>query len=248
MSRPQDIMRFAVAAVALAGAAIAQDVAEEAHSTVYSTEYYTVTSCVPEVTDCPASATVVTSSVFPITTSTIYATSTYTVTDCAETVTDCPADATHVVTETIAVSTTVCPVTDVEPTPIATSSHHYSNTTAVEHPPYPTSGHEEPTKPAPIPTFVTVAPECPGTSIKTISTSITTVIPTVIYETVEVPCPTGGPGAPGVPGVPAPSGAVPSGGVPSGTTPPQPVFTAGASTVGGSIALAAFAGVLALLA
>ncbi|KAK0737019.1 hypothetical protein B0T21DRAFT_364247 [Apiosordaria backusii] len=239
-------MRFAVAAVALAGAAIAQDVAaEEAQSTVYSTEYYTVTSCAPEVTDCPASATVVTSSVFPIITSTIYATSTFTVTDCPETVTDCPADSTHVVTETIAVSTTVCPVTEVEPTPSATSSHYYSNTTVVEQPPYPTSGHVEPTKPAPIPTFVTVAPECPGTSIKTISTSITTVIPTVIYETVQVPCPTGGPGAPGAP---APSGAVPSGGVPSGTTPPQPTFTAGASTVGGSIALAAVAGVLALLA
>ncbi|KAK4200481.1 hypothetical protein QBC40DRAFT_280033 [Triangularia verruculosa] len=241
-------MRFAVAAVALAGAAIASEVAEEAQSTVYSTEYYTVTSCLAEVTDCPASATVVTSSVFPITTSTIYATSTYTVTDCPETVTDCPADSTQVVTEVIPISTTVCPVTEVEPTPSATSSHYFSNTTVVEQPPYPTSVHGEPTKPAPVPTFVTVAPECPGTSIKTISTSITTVIPTVIYETVEVPCPTGGPGVPGGPGAPAPSGAVPSGGLPSGTNPPPPVFTAGASTVGGSIALAAVAGFLALLA
>jgi len=238
-------MRFALATVALAGAVLAQEAVEEPQ-TVYSTEYYTVTSCVAEVTDCPASATVVTSSVFPITTSTIYATSTYTVTDCAETVTDCPADATHVVTETVAVSTTVCPVTDVEPTPSATSSHYYGNATVpVEQPPYPTSsvGAEEPTKPAPIPTFTTVAPECPGTSIKTISTSITTVIPTVIYETVEVPCPTGGPG-----GVPTGVVPVPSGGIPSGTVPPQPTFTAGASTVGGSIALAAVAGVLALLA
>jgi hypothetical protein len=235
-------MRFAVAAVALAGVALAQDVAEEAQSTVYSTEYYTVTSCAAEVTDCPASATVVTSSVFPLTTSTVYATSTYTVTDCAETVTDCPADATHVVTETIAVSTTVCPVTEVEPTASASSSHYYSNTTSVDNAPYPTSGHAEPTKPAPISTLVTVAPECPGTSIRTISTSITTVIPTVIYETVEVPCPTGGPS-----GIPSPSGYTPSG-KPSGTTPPRPTFTAGASTVGGSIALAAVAGVLALLA
>jgi len=39
----------------------------------------------------------------------------------------------------------------------------------------------------------TAAPQCPTYSVKTIHTSITTVVPTVIYETVAIPCPTGKP-------------------------------------------------------
>lgn len=238
-------MRYAFAAAALVGTALA---GKEAQSTVFSTQYLTVTSCGPTVTDCPASSTVVSSTVIPLTTSTIYSTTTKTVTDCPDTVTKCPSDSTIVVTETVAVSTTVCPVTEATSTPsgpatsksyphggqssssrgpIGTGSHGGSPSSTVKAP-YPTS------------TFATEAPECPATSVKTISTSITTVIPTVIYETVEVPCPTRGPSS-------SPSGYTPSG-KPTGTKPPQPTFTAGASTMGGSIVLAAAAGVLALLA
>lgn len=239
-------MRFAIATVALAGAVLAQEVSEEPQSTVYSTEYYTVTSCAPEVTDCPASSTVVASSVFPITTSTIYSTYTSTVTDCPDTVTHCPADSTVVVTETVAVSTTVCPVV---PTATVIASYHYGNSSVpVVHPSYTTlatSAGVQSSYVAPLST-VTAAPECPTTSVRTISTSITTVIPTVIYETVEVPCPSAPAG--GNPGAPAPSGSVPSGGLPSGTKPPVPTFTAGAATMGGSVALAAAAGLLAILA
>ncbi|KAK4114022.1 hypothetical protein N656DRAFT_565567 [Canariomyces notabilis] len=199
-------MRFAAAAVALAGTALAH---KGSQSTVYSTEYYTITSCAPTVTDCPASSTVVSSSVVPLTTSTIYSTTTKTVTDCPDTVTYCP------------------PTT-------STGSGHYSNTTsAVVSPPYPTK--------TPGTTLTSAAPVCPGTSVKTISTSITTVIPTVIYETVQVPCPTAsGPAS-------SPSGYTPSG-KPTGTKPPQPTFTAGAATLGGSAAFAAVAGLIALMA
>ncbi|KAL2258726.1 hypothetical protein VTK26DRAFT_7858 [Humicola hyalothermophila] len=230
-------MRFAIATVALAGAVMAGAHEEEAQSTVYSTEYYTITSCPPEVPDCPATSGAVTSSVFPVTTKTIYDTITRTVTDCPETVTDCPADATSIVTETVAVSTTVCPIDEAEPTeepeptdepeeeePEPTDSFVPSITGS--YPPYPTS------------TLVTVAPEpeCPSTSVKTIKTSITTVIPTIIYETVEVPCPT-----------PSTS-STPSAGIPTGSqpTPSGPVTGAGAA-IKGSAFLAAAAGLVAFL-
>ncbi|KAL2018818.1 hypothetical protein VTK56DRAFT_376 [Thermocarpiscus australiensis] len=224
-------MRFAAAAVALAGAALAHD--EAAQSTVFSTEYFTITSCAPTVTNCPASHTVVSSSVYPVTTSTIFSTTTRTVTDCPDTVTHCPAESTSVVTETVAVSTTVCPVKPTQPAEeTSSSSFVYSNTTSpAAQPPYPTS------------TLVTsAAPECPTSSVKTIKTSITTVIPTIIYETVAVPCPTAGSSQS------SPSGAVPSGVKPTGTKPAQPTFTAGAATMGGSVVLAAAAGLVALLA
>jgi hypothetical protein len=216
-------MRFAVAAAALAGTALAAH--GEPQSTVYSTEYYTITSCGPSVTNCPYASTVVSSSVIPLTTSTIYSTLTRTVTDCPDTVSHCPADSTVLVTETVAVSTTVCPVVHM---PTSTADYEHETDSYV-HSPHPTS------------TLVTVAPvpQCPGTSVKTIKTSITTVIPTIIYETVEVPCPTG-PAS-------SPSGYTPSG-RPSSTKPPQPTFTAGASTIGRSVALAAVAGLVALLA
>lgn len=239
-------MRFAIATVALAGAVIAQEISEEAQSTVYSTEYYTVTSCAPEVTNCPASSTVVESSIFPVTTSTIYNTVISTVIACPKTVTNCPADSTVLVTETVAVSTTICPVGPTI-TASATGGHYANSSVPIVHP-HPSSSHGgvNPSHVAPSSSFITAAPACPTTSVRTISTSITTVIPTVIYETVEVACPTV-PGG-GNPGVPAPSGVVPSGGVPSGTKPPTPTFTAGAATMGGSVALAAAAGLLALFA
>ncbi|KAM0326248.1 hypothetical protein ACHAQA_006845 [Verticillium albo-atrum] len=104
-------------------------------STVYATNVYTVTSCAPEVTNCPAGPHVTTetvalyTTVCPVTevqseqpkptptewtTSTVYTTNVRTITSCAPEVTDCP-NAPHVTTETIAVSTTICPVTEVQP-------------------------------------------------------------------------------------------------------------------------------------
>jgi len=222
-NQPQTVnMRFAVATVALAGAVFAAE--EAAQSTVYSTQYTTITSCAPEVTNCPAASTVVTSSVVPLTTSTVYSTTTRTITDCPDTVTHCPARSTKVVTETIAVSTTVCPVEETE--------------TEVPEVPKPTgkpSGSGSVISVVPTSTLVTAAPACPTYSVKTIKTSITTVIPTIIYETVEVPCPTGGPKS-------TPSAK------PTGTKPGGPIATAGAATFGASAVFAAAAGLFALMA
>ncbi|KAL2271644.1 hypothetical protein VTJ83DRAFT_1015 [Remersonia thermophila] len=200
-------MRFAAAAVAFAGAVLADQ-------TVYSTEYYTITSCPPEIVKCPSSATVVTSSVIPMTTSTIYSTTTRTVTDCADTVSYCPPDSTKVVTETVPVGTTVCPIEptdEPEPTEVVAPSFWPSGGSII---------------PAETPA-TTEAPACPTSSVRTIKTSITTVIPTIIYETVEVPCPTE---------------------APTETGPAVPIVTAGAASFGASALLAAAAGLVALLA
>ncbi|KAH9430831.1 hypothetical protein MCOR02_008158 [Pyricularia oryzae] len=102
-------MRFTAAAVILAGSAAAHTT--PAGSTVYSTAYETVTSCAPTVTNCPASSTVVSSSIATLTPSTVYTTSVQTITSCAPTVTNCPGKP-YVVTQTIPVSTTLCPVTE----------------------------------------------------------------------------------------------------------------------------------------
>lgn len=232
-------MRFALATVALAGAALAHGHEEEAQSTVYSTEYYTITSCAPEVPDCPATATVVTSSVVSLTTSTVYSTTTKTITDCPDTVSNCPADSTTVVTETVAVSTTVCPVepteTPEQPEETATESPEEPTETETPEVPEPSGSFVEP--PVVSSTLVTEAPACPTTSVKTIKTSITTVIPTIIYETVEVPCETETP----------PAQSTPSS-VPTGTRPGGPIETAGAATFGASALFAAAAGLFALMA
>ncbi|KAF5975270.1 gpi anchored serine-rich protein [Fusarium coicis] len=132
-------MRYSTAAAALlASGAMATEV-----SKVYETKRVTITSCGPEVTNCPARSTVTSNTVYPVppqvtsaeqgsetteevpevpetteaplTTSTIYSTNIRTITSCAPEVPDCPARSGTpvVVTETIAVSTTICPV---EPT------------------------------------------------------------------------------------------------------------------------------------
>ncbi|KAK3375150.1 hypothetical protein B0H63DRAFT_268719 [Podospora didyma] len=204
-------MRFAIATLALAGAAIAD-------STVYSTDYTTITSCAATVTDCPARSTVVSSSVVALTTSTVYSTSVYTVTKCPDTVSHCPAASTKVVTATVAVGTTVCPVVPTS-TPVYS---HYTNATGSSIPWYPSSS------------LTTVAPACPTYSVKTISTQITTVIPTVYYETVSVPCPT-----------PKPSVTAPAANSTT-TKGPQPPVTAGASSMSGSLFAAAAVGLAAV--
>ncbi|KAK3692548.1 hypothetical protein B0T22DRAFT_16736 [Podospora appendiculata] len=228
-------MRFTIAAVAFAATVFANEEASAssaAESTVYSTDYVTITSCAASVTNCPARSTVVTSSVYPLTTSTIYATTTRTVTSCAPTVTNCPAHSTKVVTETIPVSTTICPVT--EGGPEATTPIYYYNTTSTAW-----------TAPSSLTSIVSEAPACPTFSVKTISTEITTVIPTVYYETVSVPCPTTA-----VPVVPKPSAGfttpASNGTVPTHTAPAQATVTAGAATMGGSILMAAAAGLAAI--
>ncbi|KAK3380075.1 hypothetical protein B0T24DRAFT_547500 [Lasiosphaeria ovina] len=211
-------MRFTVAVLAFAGAAIAGEI----ESTVYSTDYTTITSCAETVTDCPARSTVVSSSVIPLTTSTVFSTTTRTVTNCPETVTNCPAHSTEVVTEVVAVSTTICPVEEAAsteaPVVILTNSSVKPSSTPSVIPYYPSG-------------LTTVAPACPTYSVKTISTSYTTVIPTVVYETIAVPCPT-------ITSTPPPA---------ANTTIPQgPVVTAGAAGVSGSLFFAAAAGLVAV--
>jgi hypothetical protein len=171
-------MRFAAAALFFAGAVMAGT--EVAESTVYSTEYQTITSCAPDVTNCPARTS---TKVHPLTTSTVFSTTVHTITSCAPEVTNCPARSTVYSTEVIAVSTTICPVT-------ATAGGHggYYNTTVSTK----TLGHGSSgaTGGNTVVVVPTTAAACPTYSVKTISTSVTTVIPTVIYETVAVPCPT----------------------------------------------------------
>jgi hypothetical protein len=218
-------MRFATVA-AFAGAAVAQSV----QSTVWSTEYHTVTSCGPTVANCPASSTVVKATSYPMTTSTVYTTTLKTVTSCAPTVTNCPAHSTVVVTETKPLYTTVCPVSSTTKYTNSTGSatQPAGNTPATSVPIYSTGAL----------TTKSSAAACPTYSVKTISTSVTTVIPTVIYETVSIPCPTTTkPSA----GFPAPSG--------NGTTtkPPVATVTAGAATMGNSLFVVAAAGLAAVV-
>ncbi|PNY26497.1 Uncharacterized protein TCAP_03571, partial [Tolypocladium capitatum] len=224
-------MRFSSVAL-LAGSALAGDV-----STAYTTQLVTVTACPASVTNCPArskTSSVVTS-VVPLTTSTVYSTKVHTITSCAATVTNCPAHSTVVSTETIAISTTVCPVA-------ATKS--YSNSTVAAATPtkapvtsvaLPTSAnYSAPAAPAPV---------CPGSTVKAITKSYTTVLTTVEYKTVAVPCPT----APAPAGTAAPPAVVaPPAAAGNSSTTPSPI-TAGAASLAGSALFAAAAGVVAFV-
>ncbi|KAK5989934.1 hypothetical protein PT974_08197 [Cladobotryum mycophilum] len=212
-------MRFTVAAAVLATSVSAQVnlFTDAPVSTAYTTQLITITACPETVTDCPARSTTVSTAVVPVTTSTIYATHVHTITACAAEVIDCPAHSTIVSTETIAISTTVCPVTATA-TPIGGW-----NGTAVVPPAGPTG-----TGALPLPAL-----------------SYTTVLTSVEYSTVEVPCPTAPAGNPPPPasgtGVPPPVFTPPAG---NGTVPP-PVN--GAAAFSGSALLAAAAGVVALI-
>ncbi|KAF4637126.1 hypothetical protein G7Y89_g965 [Cudoniella acicularis] len=106
-------------------------------STVYQTTIYTITSCAPTVTNCPALIGKLTTVTIPaytticpvspaptqpsvstgiptktssVTISTVYATSVYTVTSCAPTVTNCPALIGKLTTVTVPLYTTICPL------------------------------------------------------------------------------------------------------------------------------------------
>lgn len=129
-------------------------------STVYSTEYETITSCAPTVTDCPASSTVVSSSSYSLSTTLVE----------FSTTSNSPVGATGA------------------PSPASPSKPAVGSTVSV--PAAGTTGFATSSN-SPVATSAG-AGVCPAYSVKTISTSTTTVIPTVIYETVAVPCTTSG--------------------------------------------------------
>lgn len=232
-------MRFTATAVAFAGAAAAG-------STIYSTDVITITSCAPTVTNCPAHSTQVTSTVYPVTASTIYTTTVKTITSCAPEVTNCPGKTGYVVTQTIPVSTTLCPISQATPYGNGTWVPPTKSAETVAPPPTGAAGSPPPPPNSPAGGLTTTyAPACPTYSVKTISTSVTTVVPTVIYETVAVPCPTSKPVTPVGTGVPVPPPAGGNATVPV-TKPTTPV-TAGAASLSGSVILAAAAGLAAAI-
>ncbi|KAL1901276.1 hypothetical protein Cpir12675_000509 [Ceratocystis pirilliformis] len=203
-------------------------------------------------------------------TSTVFRTEFHTITDCAEYVTDCPSHATKVVTNIVAVSTTICEAEENKPSappagpagptapggpyvPVAHSAPPYPTGTApAGKPEKPTKGTGLPKLPAgPAGTGVVGNAAVPGSTLPAAPVDeecvtarvklITTMVPSVITVTEEVPCETAPPSKP----------MAPSGGAPSGTgvvTPPSGVpVTAGAMSLAGS-AVMAVAGAVAAFA
>ncbi|KAL5612746.1 hypothetical protein BROUX41_004169 [Berkeleyomyces rouxiae] len=191
----------------------------------------------------------------PQVTSTIFSTNVVTITDCEDYVTDCPSHATKVVTNVVAVTTTICDEEGKPTAPAAVpvpSAGGYHNGTAVSYPTgsVPAAKGEKPTKPAGLPYApagtgvignaavpgttlpAVVDEECETAQVRVITTSYTTVVPTVITVTDTVPCET----------YPATKPVAPSGVAPSGTgsvTPPSGVpVTAGAKSLAGSAVMA----------
>jgi hypothetical protein len=229
-------MRFTAASVILAGAASAS-----LQNTVTSTATATITDCPATVTDCPASKT--STSVYSYTVSTIYTTSVKTITSCSAKP-SCTAGEGHTtaITVTIPQTTTTCILTD-EP-PHSTKGHNNSTSKPPHTKTETTKGQESTSKPVtlPPPTTKPNEPACPTYSVKTISTSTTVVVPTVIYETVSIPCPP--PATETKPPVkPTPSGGLPGCTGANCTTKPPPV-QAGAASFTASGIFAAAAGVL----
>lgn len=244
---------------------LATAVATEVQSTVYATEQITITSCAPTVTDCPARSTEVSSKVHSFTQSTVYSTDYETITSCAPEVTNCPAESTVVSSSSYSVSTTLAPIPDTSATPApsvpagsspsgpqppaGTGVPPVASSGAVPGPSGPAGGVPSyVSSSSPVTTGVPAGPAgvCPTYSVKTIST--TTVVPTVIYETVAVPCATSVSASPSTGfSVPPPAG---NNGTVTGSTPtPTAVVTAGAGrTFGVSAALAGVAGLVAFLA
>ncbi|KAM7215710.1 hypothetical protein V8F06_008904 [Rhypophila decipiens] len=196
-------MRFATAVVALAGAVSAYEYNAEypaPDSTVYSTDYVTVTS---SYVDIQSTVYPVTSSEAPIPYPSKYLNST------SAAVPTYPPKADYPVKEY---------------PPVSSKAAEYPAS-------YPAGG------PYPPISLSTGAPACPTYSVKTVVEDVTTVYQTTKYETVDVPCPTASPS-----GYPVPSSNA------TGTyAAPPPTYTAGASTMGASVILAAVAGFAALL-
>jgi len=199
-------------------------------STVYATSVYTITSCKPEVTDCPEKGSVTTdyislyttvcpletesstypptSTEAPWTTSTIYYTTEYTVTACPPTVTNCPVGSKT--TETLT-TTTYCPVTTEYPTypPTEYLTYPPSQPSGPSYPPSKASGIVAPPSK---PSYPAIPP--PVYTTETISTCVPTVI-TSIYTITAAPAGPTYPVAPVGSGYPA--------------APPKP-YSTGAST------------------
>jgi len=211
-------------------------------STVYATSIHTITSCGPEVTNCPAHSTVLSTETIAISTTIcpVTATATPTVVPTSQVW----SNSTGVVYPTgPAGGESSAPVSVPVYSIPAVSSPVYTAPAASS--PAVTSGYAAPTGGASYPSGP-AAPVCPSSSVIAVTKSYTTVLTSVEYQTVAVPCPT------------APAGGNP--GSPSGTgaAPPQPTGPAGNGTIGvppvsgagsftGSAVFAAVAGVAALI-
>ncbi|KAM3436256.1 hypothetical protein MY4824_004407 [Beauveria thailandica] len=189
-------------------------------STIYSTKVHTITSCAPTVTDCPAHSTVVSTETVSVST------------------TVCPvAPATQTPglwnNSTIPVGPggekptgpgAEKPTGPGAPKPSGPGGEKPSGPGG-EKPTGP--GAEKPTGPAQPPKSAgPPAPACPTHSVTAITKSYTTVLTSVEYSTIAVPCPTGGnpavpTGANPGPGAP-PSGPAGPGAPPAGTGAPKP--------------------------
>jgi hypothetical protein len=185
----------------------------ESVSTAYETEVLTITRCPPTVPNCPASSM-----------TTEVSTTSYAV-------------------PTVEVPTEAVPTVEVptEAVPTVVVPTSYANTTA----PVPTTAVE-----LPVPTTSAIelpvtseAPLCPGSSVIAVTKSYTTVLTSVEYSTVEVPCATETPVVP--PPAETPSVIVPP--PAANTTIPVPPPASGAGSVVGSALFAAAAGIVAVI-
>lgn len=165
-------------------------------STVYSTELVTITSCAPEVTDCPAKSTVTSQTVIS---STLLVSAGTTITPAAVTPTTTSTPAAVETTSSAYVA--VPPPAESESSSSAPSSATTSVSPVGESAPpqgasgVPTGAGFTASSPASMttsvsPVFTTGAGGVcvPTYTVQAITSSVTTVIPTVIYQTVAVPC------------------------------------------------------------
>jgi hypothetical protein len=266
-------MRFTVAAAVLASTAMAQyeppavtsayeaapavSSAYEAPAVSSTYEAAPVVTSAYETAPAESTDTVVSTSIIPLVTSVVYTTKVHTVTQCGPEVTNCPAHSTIYSTETVPAYTTVCPVTEAHPT--AAPTYGWGNGTAPYSPPAGTAPVQSSAAPYSPPSVTSIyvqptgaptygapaAPSsvCPGSTVTAITKSYTTVLTSVEYQTIAVPCPTGPAGAPSGTGVTPP--AYPTGPAGNATVPPPAPGAAGTFT--GSAIFAAVAGVAALI-
>jgi len=122
---------------------------------------------------------------------TVYVTTTSTITKCPASVTNCPAGSAvvKVIPHTVSTVYTTSTSTIISCAPSVTDCPERGAIVTVTVPVSTTLCPVETMK-YPNTTMTTKAPSCPTFSVKTIKTEYTTVIPTVIYETVSIPCPT----------------------------------------------------------
>lgn len=164
-------------------------------STVYSTQLVTVTSCAPEVTDCPSRSTVTSQQVVS-STLLVSAGTTITPSAGAETTPAPEAESTPAATPESATSTSPY---QAAPPPAESSSTDSVSPVNESAPPQgassvPAAGGYTASSPASMttsvsPVFTTGGAVCvPTYTVQAVTSSVTTVIPTVIYQTVSVPC------------------------------------------------------------